>query len=226
MSQITKKNSLGITISKSRSNLESLKSSALQKRALYSEPGESLVLLLDVSASMLGLADENDVDSKLNAAKKASLELIHSCDLSISEVGVCTFSKKAKLECYTASPLAILVESVKNISYESTTNITLGLELCREILGSSNRKVRRVILLSDGKDSNRNGVLNEVQNYVNNDMIIDTIAFGGDADLELLKKISELTKGVFQEVYNAKDLVKSFKQLEYKVRGFLRGNNK
>lgn len=226
MSSIQKKQSLGIQISKDKSNLESLKSSALQKKATYRTPGETLVLLLDVSTSMIGIADKDDKETKLDAAKRASFELVHSCDLGISEIGIATFSKKAKLMCYTASPLVILIDAIRNISWESTTNITVGLELCREILNTSTRKIRRVILLSDGCDTSKNDVLREVQEYVRLNIIIDTIAFGLDADTSLLRKVSGMTKGVFQDVYNAKDLVKSFKQLEYKVRGFLKDSNR
>jgi len=83
---------------------------------------------------------------------------------------------------------------VQNLKATGGTNTLEGL---LEAL-SSIKEIQEIVLMSDGlPNSDPQAILDEIREVNTNDVIIHTIAFGEDADLDFMKKLAEENNGKF-----------------------------
>jgi Mg-chelatase subunit ChlD len=194
--------------------LERLLPVELQSQA--PEPTErepiALYLLIDRSNSM-GYATSQPAlqyGEKMEYAKRAALAVLDQLgphDL----VGAIAFDSRP----YELGPLlpvarsrAALEAKIRALQYGGGTDFKDALELALQSLLESGRRVRHVILLTDG-DTNRRADDHAalIGAYANSGITITTIRIGSDVvNLDLLTMISRLTGGEFHHVENVEAL--------------------
>jgi len=82
---------------------------------------------------------------------------------------------------------------VKNLTAQGGTDTLQGL-----LQAIATEDVQEIVLMSDGlPNDNPNTVLEEVKKRNTNDVIIHTIAFGEDADLNFMQTLAEENNGTF-----------------------------
>lgn len=168
-------------------------------------PTAALVLVLDKSGSMRrpvagARASQQQVANEGAALAIESLR-------SESYVGVVTFDSDSEITVplqRNDDPKAI-ADRVRRISADGGTNVRPALQQARAMLRGVDVEKKRVVLLSDGRSSNR-----DVQSLVNNmtaeGIRISTIAVGNEADRELLEIIAEWGQGESYVVRNPRIL--------------------
>jgi hypothetical protein len=184
---------------------------------------ESLVLMLDVSGSMGYKVDPNQgcYSTKCDVMKEAANKLILAS--SASMIGVVAFSTNSDVLC-RVSDRNIALGALSQLKPDASTMFIPGLQSSRQECIRYKMNVNRVIIMSDGcAAENSDEILEYIDKMAKDGIIIDTVAFGHDADDTLLRAISDHGKGVYSLAINAQDLVKTFLQLEAKKRGLLTG---
>lgn len=192
-----------------------------------------IMIVVDVSRSMLA----NDFrPNRLEAAKRKIAEFVEL--MPTDRIGIIIFSEKV----FTLLPLSTDLNLIKQIIEEikigflgSGTNIGDALGLAVGRLGQSLAKNKIIILLTDGVSNV--GVMTPLQAAEDaaskkikiytigvgslNDAQIPTIGGfgmqnipGGGIDLEILKKISNLTKGKSYQATDEKALKNVLKEIE------------
>lgn len=182
----------------------------LQKRELE----EAVVVMVDVSASML---DSCGTQSKIESVKQ-SIPYLNSPQNYIS-YGLVAFSGTAFcIQTQTTSFQNLICHSDLLIP-SGQTNIPAALKLGLEMVGEINVEKKRFVLLTDGQNNVGREVLDEmISRCVEARVVVDTIAFGRDADEALLRNLSQRTAGKFQKVESPLQLEQAYQKLNFKVR--------
>lgn len=206
-------------VKKGPSALDALRNQAIADANVQ----EALVLLLDASWSMDGLAGEGSYESALEASKRAAKALTDASQAS--HIGVIAFSSNVDLLTRVANK-SIAMTVIDRISSNGRTSMKAGLLAAYEELDTAKAayQVKRVILLTDGSPTDC--MIDELfviakRAKEGKGYILDTIGFGAGADVAGLKLLAEAGGGVYSEASNAEQLVKSFIMLEAKTRGLL-----
>jgi len=183
---------------------------------------EHLVMVLDCSGSMSGVCQRDretgDVSTKLEALHLAAQTLY---DRSVSPASML----RTYLECVVFGTTARFVDPREGgTEILGATNFAVALDLAVDKLKrSAGYASRRIILMSDGQPTDRDParlweLVREADQYA---IVIDTVAFGHDADHALLEEIAKATGGVKHDAITAEELDRSFKQLDTATRGLL-----
>ena len=171
----------------------------------------ALYLLIDRSNSMGYASGPNlPYGAKMEYAKRAALAVVEQLgprDL----VGAIAFDS----EPYELSPLlplaeghAALTAKIRQLQYGGGTDFKEALERARRSLVAAGRRVRHVILLTDG-DTNRSAPDHDllIADLARDDVTVTTIRIGDDTvNLDLLNKISGATGGAFHHVADVQAL--------------------
>lgn len=97
--------------------------------------------------------------------------------------------------------------------------ISLGLSLLKGEGLKEEPQRKRMILLSDGQNNvDREGLWGVVDRCVEEKVVIDTLAFGRDADTQLLQEIARKTGGKYQFVDSPLALEQAYRKLNFNVR--------
>ncbi len=188
------------------------------------EQGADIVLLIDSSGSM----KKTDPKDYRKEAARLFISLLGTED----SVGVVSFGDSARqlipLTINSPKNRLLLFGATKKItSKEFSTDITGALTKGMEELGSSSRKNRALILMSDGKlalgdpkkdkDSNAELVrmLPEIQKA---GIKVHSIAFSELSDPKLLGNISEKTGGLFRYAKTDRDIHVMFAAIFEKIK--------
>lgn len=217
-----------------RSPLEALREArdrdARQERireiAIKTMPGhEALVMLLDASGSMLDYADGGGATrvTKLQAAMDAARLLVENSIEGVTSIGVIMFGSTAQVLSTINRDLGEVKSKlfVGNVIASGSTRMEIGLESCAHQLQGAKNPIRRIILMSDGVPDDPMGTLRVAEEVSGKGIVIDTIAFGRDADHRFLEGVSGYSKGVTKSASSAKDLRLTFGQLDATTRGLL-----
>jgi len=171
----------------------------------------ALYLLIDRSNSM-GYASGPDLQygAKMEYAKRAALAVVDQLgprDL----VGAIAFDS----EPYELGPLlplaegrAALTAKIRQLRYGGGTDFKEALDRARRSLVAAGRRVRHVVLLTDG-DTNRSAPDHDhlIADLARDDVTVTTIRIGHDTvNLDLLNKISRATGGAFHHVEDVQAL--------------------
>jgi len=218
----------------SKGSLDALRQQAREQKEAVASRDEALVLLLDASISMESSSTpytqadaEQGKDwppSKLDAAKEAACALLRLSRRSYtSVVGFSDFG-------IVLAPLSNRIRSIGAVQGMYTigrTAMLSGLSEAYNVLAAvgGKYKVRRIILLSDGMptDAEDHEVIARAESIGRHGIIIDTVAFGEDADRDLMKAIARAARGIMCEADDVAKLIKVFKALEATKRGLLGG---
>lgn len=167
-----------------------------------------VVLLLDRSGSM-DIKDATMMQTRLEAAKKASIQFAKCVMTPQDRVGVVAFGDNAQVIHDLSNDYKEIVKHVNGIQLEGLTNMTDGIVMAHQMLTKKGRKgVKQVIvLLSDG-GTTADGTLQAAEKAREDGIRIFTIGTG-DADKDLLEQISG-NPGDFSYVSHYPDLVKAF----------------
>lgn len=171
---------------------------SLPERPDFSQ--STVAIVMDVSGSMSS-------DGKLDQAKEAANILIDS-QPSDSFISLTSFSSGAKSEVELikiSEGKDFLKRSVNSLSVGGGTNIGAGLAVGINQLfsGPILPKNPTIVLLSDGMN-NRGDLWGAVDKCIERGVVVNTVAFGRDADWETLALISQRTGGqvFYGEVIN------------------------
>ena len=220
MSSIVKK-STGLSALKSAIATDSRVSSGEVARAIASEV---LVMAIDCSGSMMDYARAGESTTKAQAARDAAIALLNICGPG-SVVGAVAFSDRPLEVVEPGTIRARVDERLRYFpKYDGGTIFVDALKASFEaIKKAGEKKVRRIILMTDGLDypEYRDHLMDFLKVLKTNKVIVDCVAFGGDADRLLLQKIADETGGVLKEAKDAASLTKAFLQLEAGIRGLL-----
>lgn len=220
MSSIVKK-STGLSALKSAIATDSRVSSGEVARAIASEV---LIMAIDCSGSMMDVARAGESATKSQAARDAAIALLNVCGPG-SVVGAVAFSDRVLETIEPGTIRARVDERLRYFpKYDGGTIFVDALKASFEaIKKAGEKKVRRIILMTDGLDypEFRDNLMDFLKVLKTNKVIVDCVAFGGDADRALLQKIADETGGVLKEAKDAASLTKAFLQLEAGIRGLL-----
>src|SRR5437667_117888 len=187
----------------------------VELRSERPEPKErepiALYLLIDRSNSMGYASGPNlPYGAKMEYAKRAALAVVEQLgprDL----VGAIAFDS----EPYELSPLlplaeghAALTAKIRQLQYGGGTDFKEALDRARRSLVAAGRRVRHVILLTDG-DTNRSAPDHDqlIADLARDEVTVTTIRIGHDTvNLDLLNNISRATGGAFHHVEDVQAL--------------------
>src|SRR5207248_151265 len=187
----------------------------VELRSERPEPKErepiALYLLIDRSNSMGYASGPNlPYGAKMEYAKHAALAVVEQLgphDL----VGAIAFDSQP----YELSPLlplaeghAALTAKIRQLQYGGGTDFKEALDRARRSLVAAGRRVRHVILLTDG-DTNRSAPDHDqlIADLARDEVTVTTIRIGDDTvNLDLLNKISGATGGAFHHVADVQAL--------------------
>lgn len=155
------------------------------------EDGLATALVIDKSGSMSG--------EKIRRAQQAARVYVDTCPEGEDMISLAAFSSSAES---ITEPVSItegrerLKGSIFSLSAGGSTNVGSGLDVAFNHLSFCNLKDKRAVLMSDGRH-NTGTYKPDVAKFQNKGWPIDTVAFGGDADQEMLSWIANQTGGHF-----------------------------
>ena len=186
---------------------------------------ERLIVLLDASGSMTSPAYTGAgivAKTKWGAALEATKELLNSCSPA-TIAKVITFSNDICDETEFGPPKSI-ASKLETLKAEfSGTIMSSSLQKSFKILAEDKMQVRRIIVMTDGQTCEAQKCLDIATNCKKNNIIIDAVSFGPDADQGFMQLLASNSGGQHKFAKDATELVKQFKLLEAKQRGLLMG---
>ena len=188
-----------------------------QASSLQSHKLEELcVILVDASGSMHERCE--DGHTKLEAVKLA-LPNLQVVGRRVA-YGLITFSTGATPLQTPTSNFGLILGQMEGVTSGSMTNIPSAIRGGIEMFMGKHTQRKRMILLSDGQSNEEQANLPLlIKQCMEDGIVIDTIAFGKDADEMLLREIAKLTGGVFYSAKaGVKQLAEVYKKLNFNVR--------
>lgn len=193
-----------------------------------------VVIVMDESGSM---NSQNKIEDARTAAKQFIGHINESRD-RVALVGYTTEARYVMVdgERYFASDDDTLNATIDRYAGGGGTTINRGLNASLDVHGveSNASRERHVILLTDGKNSPGNGVcsnagysnsgaackggfdqrtLDAARVAAEQDIVVHTIAFGDNADEDLLKDVKDITGGTYSEADTGAELRAVFRSI-------------
>ncbi len=158
-------------------------------------PSLSVVFVLDRSGSM---GTKSQGEEKLAIAKRAALMSIDLLN-RLDRVGVLAFDSGQE---WVVSPTEAamrrpIVEKLRELQVGGGTDLHRALEEAHRVMRKEQAKVKHLIVLSDGITEGEKNFDRLGARIAADGITISTVALGGDADQQLMERISQLGKGRF-----------------------------
>ena len=177
------------------------------------------ILLIDRSPSMWG--------SKIDNAKEAAKAFVRLArqespsGTGSIRIGVVTFADEAEVVSPLSTDYTQLLDDIDGIStpWFDSTNFRAGMGKSQELLYTSSRTVRIILLLTDGRPTPDTDAQSQ---YIYGTLLPDaieaglryyTIGVGSNPDSGLLLLISDSTGGKYESVADPEDLTGIFEQI-------------
>jgi Ca-activated chloride channel homolog len=168
---------------------------SMQVKTEVKIPSLSVVFVLDRSGSMGTKAQGED---KLTIAKRAallSIDLLNRLD----RVGVLAFDSGREwvVSPTEAAMRRMIAEKLRSLTVGGGTDLYGALEEAHRVMRKEQAKVKHLIVLSDGITEGKKNFDPLSERIAADGITISTVAMGGDADQQLMARLSELGKGRF-----------------------------
>lgn len=176
------------------------------------QPNTGLVLVIDSSGSM---EDESDGVKKIDMAKEAairSIEILQENDY----IGVLAFSDILQwiIPLRPTENKEKINKDIEKLGAKGGTLIVPALDEGIKKLQHAPVKIKHLILLSDGQGE-KEGYEAYISKMKENNITLSTVAMGQDADLEVLKRLAQETKGRSYLVKDFSSIPKVFAKETY-----------
>jgi Mg-chelatase subunit ChlD len=176
---------------------------------------EIVIILVDCSGSMSEHCQ--DGRQKIQAVRE-SIPYLQARG-SYVEYGMIGFGDDARPIQNPISNFNAILIQLDMLDPAGMTNIPGALKVGLSMFEERTVEKKRMILLSDGDNNCDRGYMDEsIQACVDQKVIVDCIAFGDNANINLLKSISTRTGGVFQKVDSPMQLEEAYKKLNFQIR--------
>lgn len=192
---------------------------AIQQSWSFVKKQADVMLLIDVSGSM-------ETDNKIELAKQAAEAFVNNMEPT-NRVGLAVFNQGIELRVpmnNVETNRQQVINSIRSLRAEGGTALYAALA---EIVGVMNDqadgdRIRAVVLLSDGADTSDGSVsLNDAVRVIQasredlNPVIVVTVAYGADADINALGSIARASNtrvqsGDPQNILNVLDIISSY----------------
>ena len=173
-----------------------------------------IMLVLDVSSSMGDTGTTGE--AKIEEAKSAALEFLGTIDPSF-RIGLVTFSDDVQLESTLTKDKATIRSKINSLSSGGYTVLGDGIAAGVDELSSEGdpNSAKYIVLMTDGQPTKeiRYSPKEAKNSAVRNEVTIHSVAFGYDADQNLLRSISNATGGKYFFAVTGQDLVASFAEI-------------
>jgi Mg-chelatase subunit ChlD len=192
---------------------EKLKERATNIKAKELE--EICIILTDISTSM----DEGcpNGESKLMAVKR-SIPYLQARG-SYLMYSLIAFGSVAYLIQQPTSNFSTIILQADHLITQGMTNIPAALKLGVKMTEESTALRKRMILMTDGQNNeDQRWMEPSIQSCIDKKVVVDCIAFGNHADINLLKSIATRTGGIFQEADSPFALQQAYAKLNFQVR--------
>jgi uncharacterized protein YegL len=171
-----------------------------------------IALCLDISGSM---HSEENGKAKLDHLKDACTSFVGSCNFTDTSVCIETFSKEVSQELTTIG--GYLISRILTLQGGGGTPMGAAME---SVL--MNHPVTRVVIVSDGEATDGDLSFEIASKFAEASIPCDTVHIGYGAEGEgRLKKIADMTGGLFIKFDNVANFAKNFKFLTPAFRGML-----
>lgn len=176
---------------------------------------EITIILIDSSGSMAEYC--KDGNTKMQAVKQ-SIPYLQARG-SYVEYGMVGFDTEAHPIQHPIANFSAILIQLDVIQPRDLTNIPGALMEGLKMFIERQAEKKRMILMSDGSNNCESNMMDHrISDCVKEGVIVDTIAFGENADVNLLKSIATRTGGVFQKVDSPLQLEEAYKKLNFQVR--------
>ncbi|MDR0515221.1 MAG: VWA domain-containing protein [Coriobacteriaceae bacterium] len=159
--------------------------------------------VIDVSGSMDDKTDKGE--TKLDAAREAArvfISMVKSWSASYSEaaygIGIVQFASDAEAVASPSVHYDSVSEYIGYLGNGGGTNIASGINAALNQLNSINATDKVIVLMTDGIDSNHNGIMAAAQEAKDAGITIYTIGFGSDVEAGVLTDVALLTGGEYR----------------------------
>jgi Ca-activated chloride channel family protein len=159
-----------------------------------------IVLAIDTSASMMG-----DKIKNAEEAAKSFIRQFSANDTLSTMIFGADVEWMTKGRLMDADGIREAVQSIDKLEPDGDTALYNAIDSARRFLEDRDpKRIRAIVILSDGKDTKRNLALNDIIERLkidskNDPIFVFTIGYGTDADADALKQISESTKASYYE---------------------------
>lgn len=166
-------------------------------------PSGALCLVIDRSGSMTGLKVQI-----CKVAAAAAVRLLSKLD----QVGVVTFDAASEwwVPMRRADNKMAICDAVDQIHAGGGTIMGPAMQMALEAMSSADAAVKHVILLTDGRTSDRDVCVKLAAGLTAGRITVSTVAVGEEADTELLYGIAAATQGRFYHVIDPMQIPEIF----------------
>ena len=165
----------------------------LREQCVPEQQTTDVVLLLDVSSSMLDAARSGEM-SKLDAAKQAALIFVDQMRLPADRVALVIFDAEARRIHELSGDVNSVRAAIQALPSGKGTRIDLGIKESHSLLEAIPREVDRsqaIVLLTDGRPSTDDAkVLNAARSARDSGINIFTVGLGQDVNPDLLRSLA------------------------------------
>lgn len=171
-----------------------------------------IALCLDISGSMYS---EENGKQKLEHLKDACVSFVNSCNFADTSLGIETFPTEVSQQLTTIG--GYLISRILTLTGGGGTPMGSAMECVL-----MNHSVTRVVIVSDGDATDGDKSYEVASQFAEAQVPCDTVHIGhGASGEERLKKIAEMTGGLFIKFDNVANFAKNFKFLAPAFRGML-----
>jgi len=176
---------------------------------------EAIIILVDVSGSMNGGCENGK--SKLENVKR-SLPGLWARGSYVS-YGLVAFSTQSYPITQPTTNFQRLLTEAETLMIYDMTNIPAAMRDGLIMLQDLVTERKRMILMTDGHNNSEQFEMERlIEQCVSANIVVDTIAFGADADEVLLSGIAKRTGGIFTKAISALQLAETYRNLNFQVR--------
>ena len=167
-------------------------------------PTLAVTIVIDKSGSM---SDEGKLDIAKNAALSA-IEVLNPID----RVAVLTFDAEPE---WSVPPSEVgnrraIVDKLREVTPGGGTELFVALKEAHRVMHELTARVKHLIVLSDGLTDTDSDVARLAEQIANDGITVSSVAFGSNADIELMASLASSGRGRFYHTEDPKNIPRIF----------------